>query len=335
MPDVDQWNIILTNRCNLHCISCSYPDQRPFRYVRRETIARFTPALLDAGLRRVMLTGGEPCMHPDFDRIVDDMVAAGLALTLVTNGTYLARKLPGLRGKLNRLIISLDSDSADGYEAIRGAKAFDHLAGLPARFREESPETHLTLCVLTQRLNFRRLPEFVELAAGLGVDHVSFLVPDVAGMVAPMERGGAFGHVEALSVDRVDRVALTLEEIEEFRERVIPAVNEACAKHPQISSSSLDLLHDFADYFESFRRRTRRAENRRCALPFREIVLDERERFRLCFFMPDAWDAADIADPVNHPGVIEARRDYLDSDRRLNRYCNMCLQARRVEAVRS
>jgi molybdenum cofactor biosynthesis enzyme MoaA len=121
VPDVDQWNIILTNRCNLHCISCSYPDQRPFRYVRRETIRRFIPAMLDAGLRRVMLTGGEPCMHPDFNLIVDDLADAGLDLTLVTNGTYLGRKLASLRGKLSRLIISLDSDTAVGYEAIRGA----------------------------------------------------------------------------------------------------------------------------------------------------------------------------------------------------------------------
>jgi hypothetical protein len=189
--------------------------------------------------------------------------------------------------------------------------------------------------VLTQRLNFRRLPEFVELAAGLGVDHVSFLVPDVAGMVAPMDRGGAFGHVRPLSGDRVDKVALTLEEIEEFRTVVIPAVNEACARHPRITSSSLDLLHDFADYFEAFRLGTRRAEKRRCALPFREVVLDEQERFRFCFFMPDAWDSEGIEDPVNHAGVVAARRDYLQSDQRLDRFCNMCLQARRVEAVQS
>jgi hypothetical protein len=333
VPEIDQWNIILTNRCNLHCISCSYPDQRPFRYVRRETIARFTPRFVEAGLLRVMLTGGEPCMHPDFDQIVDDLVAAGLDLTLVTNGTYLGRKLPALRGKLSRLIISLDSDSADGYRAIRGANAFEHLTGLPEKFRRESPQTHLTLCVLVQRLNFRRLPEFVELAARIGVDHVSFLVPDVAGMVAPLERGGAFGHLESLSGERVDRVALTLDEVAELRERITPEVNEACARHPELTSSSLDLLGDFADYFEAFRLGTRRDEHRRCALPFREVVLDERERFRFCFFMPDGWDAAEIDDPVNHPAVVEARQDYLDSPRRLDRYCNMCLQARRVEGV--
>ncbi|WP_018686059.1 radical SAM protein [Actinokineospora enzanensis] len=333
VPEVDQWNIILTNRCNLHCISCSYPDQRPFRYVRRETIARYLPRMLDHGVRRVMLTGGEPCMHPDFDDIVDDLAAADVDITLVTNGTYLGRKLPRLAGKLARLIISLDSDTADGYASIRGASAFDHLTGLPARFRKESPDTHLTLCVLTQRLNFRRLPEFVELAAGLGVDHVSFLVPDVAGMVAPTERGGAFGHVAALPDDRVEQVALTDAEVEEFRERVIPAVEAACARHPELTSSSLDLLRDFADYFAAFRTGRARPERRRCALPFREVVLDEQERFRFCFFMPDAWPAAGVEDPVNHPGVVAARRDYLETDHRLDRFCNMCLQARRVEAA--
>lgn len=330
--EVDQWNIILTNRCNLKCISCSYPDQRPFRFVRKETISRLLPPLLDTGLSRVMLTGGEPSMHPDFEAIVDELYEAGLALTLVTNGTYLKKKLPALRGKLARLIISLDSDDAEGYRAIRGANAFEHLSGLPEIMREQSPETDLTLCILTQRLNFRKLPDFVDMAAGLGVDQVSFLVPDVVGMVAPMERGAAFGHVEALPRSRVDQVALSLEEVAELRQEVIPAVQEAAARHPELRSSSLRLLNDFADYFEAFRLGTSRSENRLCALPFREVVLDEKERFRFCFFMPDAWPAENITDPANHPDVVAARRDYLESDDRMNRFCNMCLQALRVEA---
>jgi MoaA/NifB/PqqE/SkfB family radical SAM enzyme len=287
---------------------------------------------MDAGLTRVMLTGGEPCMHPEFDDIVDDLHARNLKIVLVTNGTYVRRKLPRLAGKLYRLIISLDSDDADGYSAIRGAGAFDHLVRLPGLVREQSPDTHVTLCILTQRLNFRRLPAFVDIAADLGVDQVSFLVPDVAGMAAPLDRGGAFGHLEPLPRDRVDRVALTLDEVAELRESVIPAVHAAASRHPQLLCGSIGLLGEFADYFEAFQRGVPRAEHRRCALPFREVVLDERERLRFCFFMPDAWPAAGVTDAANHPAVVAARQDYLDSDDRLDRHCNMCLQAVRVGA---
>jgi hypothetical protein len=300
--------------------------------VRRETILRLLPGLVDAGLTRVMLTGGEPCMHPDFDDIVDDVHERDLKLVLVTNGTYVRRKLPRLAGKLYRLIISLDSDDAEGYAAIRGAGAFDHLVRLPELVRKHSPQTHLTLCILTQRLNFRRLPAFVHLAAEIGVDQVSFLVPDVAGMAAPMDRGGAFGHLEPVPASRVSQVALTFDEIAELRESVIPAVHAAAARHPQLLCGSIGMLADFADYFEAFQRGAPRAEHRRCALPFREVVLDERERLRFCFFMPDAWPAAGVTDAANHPSVVAARQDYLDSDRRLDRHCNMCLQAVRVEA---
>ncbi|MEE6306367.1 radical SAM protein [Plantactinospora veratri] len=329
---VDQFNVILTNRCNLHCISCSYPDQRPFRFVRRQTISRLLPSLEAAGLTRVMLTGGEPCMHPEFDDIVDDVHARDLKIVLVTNGTYIRRKLPRLAGKLYRLIISLDSDDAEGYSAIRGAGAFDHLVQLPSLMREQSPETHLTLCILTQRLNFRRLPAFVDMAAEIGVDQVSFLVPDVAGMAAPMDRGGAFGHLEPVPRSRVDQVALTLDEVAELRAEVIPAVYAAADRHPDLMCGSIGMLDDFADYFEAFQRGLPRAERRRCALPFREVVLDEQERLRFCFFMPDAWPAGSVDDALNHPDAVAARQDYLDSDERLDRHCNMCLQAVRVEA---
>jgi hypothetical protein len=229
------------------------------------------------------------------------------------------------------LIISLDSDTADGYASIRGVDAFDHLMGVPELFRRESPKTALTLCILVQRLNFRRLPEFVGLAADLGVDRVSFLVQDLAGMVAPMVRGGAFGHVQSLPRNRVERVALTLHEVAEFRDEVIPAVTEALGVHHELTSSSPQLLHDFADYFEAFRRGVPRRESRYCALPFREVVLDEQERLRPCFFMPDAWPTEGVEDAANHPAAVQVRRDYLTSNQRLDKYCNMCLQAMRVD----
>jgi hypothetical protein len=328
---VDQWNIVLTNRCNLHCITCSYPDQRPFRFVRRETILRHLPRLLDLGLSRAMLTGGEPTMHPEFDEILQDLYDAGLDVTLVTNGTYIRKHLDAIAGRLDRLIISMDGDTPELYEEIRGAPAFRLLLTLPALVRERSPDTHQTICIVVQRKNFRRLPEFLELGCSLGVDRVSFLAPDLAGMVAPLERGGAFGHLEVVSEQGIDAVALTLDEVRELREEVLPRLYETAARHPGATNNSIPMVETYADHFEAFRQRRPRGDLRRCALPFREVVLDELERFRFCFFMPDAWPAADVDDPANHPGIVAARQDYLDRDARATRFCDMCVQAARVE----
>jgi pyruvate-formate lyase-activating enzyme len=327
---IDQWNIILTNRCNLHCVTCSYPDQRPHRFVRREVIQRHLDAMLDAGLTRVLLTGGEPCMHPHFDEIVEDLHEAGLEITLVTNGTYLRRHLDAIAGRLTRLIISMDGPDAETYADIRGARAFDHLVTLPALVRERSPETALTICVVIQRRNFRSLPDFLRLGKALDVDRVSFLAPDLVGMKAPVERGGAFGHLEPLDEERVEAVALTLDEVDELREEVLPAIEAIVAADPELGNDSIAQIHTYADYFEAFRRGRPRGDRRRCALPFREVVLDEKERFRFCFFMPEAWPARGVADPVNHEGVVAMRSEYLASDERLDAFCDMCVQAARA-----
>jgi hypothetical protein len=150
-------------------------------------------------------------------------------------------------------------------------------------------------------------------------------------MVNPDERPGAFGHLKAVPKERIDSIALTLDEVEEFRTEIIPAVRKVTEQNPSYHNNTVDLLPEFAAYFTAFRKEVPRQERRLCALPFREVVLDENENLRFCFFTPDRWPAAD-QDPVNHPGIVSARNDYLTSNRRLDRFCNMCLQAMRVNS---
>ncbi|MBX5474492.1 MAG: radical SAM protein, partial [Thermoleophilia bacterium] len=76
-----------------------------------EEIARLARVFASLGVRRVRLTGGEPLVRRDVERLVELLAAIpGLELALTTNGALLARKAEALaRAGLDRVTVSLDS----------------------------------------------------------------------------------------------------------------------------------------------------------------------------------------------------------------------------------
>jgi pyruvate-formate lyase-activating enzyme len=120
--------------CNLACDYCcaSSSPKAPRRAIGVDRTRRLIEEGVDAGVREVFLTGGEPFLLPDLDRLVQACVSR-LPTTMLTNGmlfrgTRLAmlRRMP--RDGLT-LQISLDSDTPDLHDRHRGRgtwqRAFD------------------------------------------------------------------------------------------------------------------------------------------------------------------------------------------------------------------
>lgn len=85
------WNI--TRRCNLKCIHC-YSDSDAREYPGELTWDQCTGVLDDLaqfGVPGVLLSGGEPLIHPRFFDLAACARGKGLRLTLSTNGTLIDR----------------------------------------------------------------------------------------------------------------------------------------------------------------------------------------------------------------------------------------------------
>jgi cyclic pyranopterin phosphate synthase len=113
--------ISVTDRCNFRCVYCMPREVfgRDFVFADRdqlltfEEIARLTRSFARLGVEKVRLTGGEPLIRRNIERLIE-MVAAidGIRdLTLTTNGSLLTReKARALKNAgLTRISISLDS----------------------------------------------------------------------------------------------------------------------------------------------------------------------------------------------------------------------------------
>ncbi len=111
--------ISVTDRCNFRCVYCMPKEVfgKDFQFLPRaeilsfEEIERLVRVFVGLGVQKVRLTGGEPLVRRNIERL-DEMLAkvSDLDLTLTTNGSLLAAKARALRDAgLKRVTVSLDS----------------------------------------------------------------------------------------------------------------------------------------------------------------------------------------------------------------------------------
>jgi len=127
----------LTDRCDLACVYCRPNKQDGYldEQLDLEAWETMVRGLIDAGVRRVRLTGGEPLLHRDVVAVVRLLGTLGLDdIALTTNATRLAKLAGPLReAGLRRVNISLDTLEADRFRRMtRGGKLEVVLRGIDA-----------------------------------------------------------------------------------------------------------------------------------------------------------------------------------------------------------
>src|SRR3954451_10004451 len=120
--------ISVTDRCNFRCVYCMPKEVfgRDHTFLERrelltfEEIERLARAFAAHGVEKIRITGGEPLVRRDLERLVDQLAAIdGLDLTLTTNGSLLPQKAQALRDAgLRRITVSLDSLDDETFRAM-------------------------------------------------------------------------------------------------------------------------------------------------------------------------------------------------------------------------
>ncbi len=180
--------ISVTDRCNLRCLYCM-PEEEYVWLPREallsfEELAELAKIFTDLGVREVRLTGGEPLLRHDLDRLVA-MLSANPAiadLALTTNGVRLAEQAAALRqAGLHRLTVSLDTLVPARFHAI--TRRNDHarvLEGLAAARAAGFSGTKIDVVVL-RGLNDDELPSLIEFGRSISAEVRFIEYMDVAG----------------------------------------------------------------------------------------------------------------------------------------------------------
>ena len=167
--------ISVTDRCNLRCQYCM-PEEQQFlersELLSFEEIATVAAVLVRHGVDKIRLTGGEPLLRRDIERLV--ALLAGLPgaprVVLTTNGLLLARHARGLRAAgLQRLNVSLDTLRPERFERLARRPGLQQvLAGLDAAAQAGFTGTKLNMVVMGG-VNDDELPDMLEFARARGL----------------------------------------------------------------------------------------------------------------------------------------------------------------------
>jgi cyclic pyranopterin phosphate synthase len=213
----------VTDRCNLRCQYCM-PEEEYVWLPRGdvlsfEEMAELVEAFADLGVDKVRLTGGEPLLRRDLDRLVrllaDNPRLRDLALT--TNGVLLAEQAGALRAAgLHRVTVSLDTLRADRFRLLTRRDTHPRvLEGIASVGRSGWPGLKIDTVVM-RGVNDDELADLVEYAGSVGAE-VRF--------IEYMDVGGATNW----SLERVVSRREMLERLGERYGAITPIVEESSA----------------------------------------------------------------------------------------------------------
>jgi sulfatase maturation enzyme AslB (radical SAM superfamily) len=172
--------IELTNICNLHCSYCLRDEDALYH----SPANFFSPDLLERivsqargviDITSVVFTGGEPTLHPQFERILEVCEVNDLKTSFVTNGWHFEKIWPTVlahRNSVTLVAFSLDGVTAESHDAWRGAGSFVRLVRAFSRcFASEIP---FAVKVGIRRDTIPQLEQIALFSARLGATALNF-----------------------------------------------------------------------------------------------------------------------------------------------------------------
>jgi len=162
--------LLINKRCNLKCDFCDlwhFTDMMPFESAI--TVISRAPA---AGVKTLVITGGEPFLHPRIFAIIEYAKNLGLGVNITTNGTLLRRDMPALiNSRVDSLSISVDGFK-ETHDVLRGVDGAYEETMAAVRELQESTDIHLNIYFVVTNQNVRDLVPIHDFAQerGIGFD---------------------------------------------------------------------------------------------------------------------------------------------------------------------
>ena len=121
-PSLRYLELQITDRCNLQCRHC-YIGEGSHQDLSLKQIQRALVEFEEIQGLRLLLSGGEPLLHPDFWEINEILRNHAFRSVLLSNGTLITQEV-AKKLRIHEVQISLDG-MKEGHESLRGKGTFE------------------------------------------------------------------------------------------------------------------------------------------------------------------------------------------------------------------
>ena len=117
----------ITNRCNAACVFCSIWQEKPKVDADSKDVVDNLRQARKAGCKFVDFTGGEPLLHPKLPEFLAEAKKLGVITSVTTNCLLFTERAKELAGLVDLLHFSIDADSPQLHNKIRGCDSYRHV----------------------------------------------------------------------------------------------------------------------------------------------------------------------------------------------------------------
>lgn len=166
----------LTTRCNLRCTYCYNQALREEKGRGDLPLKVALKALREAkelGVHTVLLTGGEPLLHPKALRIAEHSRRMGFRTVLLTNGLLIDKKISKVIAQTcDQVTVSLDSALPKLHNLHRGRGTHNQVVAAVGRLKEAGVSEVVVSGVITRQTQRESDAEFEAFAKRIGADRI-------------------------------------------------------------------------------------------------------------------------------------------------------------------
>ena len=158
---IRHYRLEITNACNFRCPVC-YANANAGGgaeeyFIDLKTIEKIASALQREGVKGISLTGGEPTVHPQLEKIISIFTQAGIHTTILTNGIRIAQE-PGYitrlrKHGLRRAYIQFDTLNPDVHQKIRGNTLIEEKKKALRNCKEAKIKTSVIAVIIRDNLD--------------------------------------------------------------------------------------------------------------------------------------------------------------------------------------
>jgi len=170
----------LTEQCNLLCKFC-YNSQRPITSNKTYEILE---KISQENVPEIVLTGGEPLLHPEFQNIFIHCSALFQKVMVQTNGTLISAEIVSLLKKhgIHSVNVSLHGSKRLHEELTCIPGSYDSAVSVIKRFLDQNVRTASNFVMTSQNISF--LSETIDMLYGMGLREMTLTRFTPAGLGA-------------------------------------------------------------------------------------------------------------------------------------------------------
>ncbi|WP_341665660.1 radical SAM protein [Vibrio sp.] len=163
----------IIQNCNSPCMICDcWKAKRHFHDV--DVLSETFRMLAKKGASSVMISGGEPLLHPQLKSVLSAAKQHGLKIELNTNGILLHKFDWLAKFGINEIIISMDGIDAPSYKRIRGTNKFDRVWANIKRLKTLNPEQNIGIRTTLTSVVTNNLMDYLTFIDSSPIDYVGF-----------------------------------------------------------------------------------------------------------------------------------------------------------------